>query len=81
MQLLHTGCLILVCSLVQHGSTQLGDTCSNFSKQAALLDDRKGEISLSHMDRLMMDCFSPTFRAFYMSNLHQSEFMSVFIGY
>ena len=29
-----------------------------------LKSDHKGEISLSNMDKLMMDCFYPTFRRF-----------------
>ena len=29
-----------------------------------LNSDPEGEISLSYMDRLMMDCFSPTFQSF-----------------
>ena len=29
----------------------------------------EGEISLSYMDRLMMDCFSPTFRRFFCQNI------------
>ena len=30
-----------------------------------LNSDPEGEISLSYMDRLMMDCFSPTFSRFF----------------
>ena len=30
-----------------------------------LNSDHEGEISLSYMDRLMMDCFSPTFPRFF----------------
>ena len=33
-----------------------------------LTSDPEGEISLSSMDRFMMDCFSPTFRGFYPNN-------------
>ena len=34
-----------------------------------LNSDPEGEISLSYMDRLMMDCFSPTFRRFFVRTL------------
>ena len=33
----------------------------------------EGEISLSYMDSLMMDCFSPTFHKFFLSKLKQSK--------
>ena len=41
-----------------------------FNQERGLLSpwlnsDPEGEISLSYMDRLMMDCFSPTFRSFF----------------
>ena len=34
-----------------------------------LNSDPEGEISLSYMDRLMMDCFSPTFLSFFVGTL------------
>ena len=44
--------------------------CRNFNQGRGLPSpwlnsDPEGEISLSYMDRLMMDCFSPTFSRFF----------------
>ena len=35
--------------------------------------DSEGEISLSYMDRLMMDCFSPTFPRFFFWNIKHKK--------
>ena len=38
-----------------------------------LNSDPEGEISLSYIDRLMMDCFSPTYTSFFCRNIKSKK--------
>ena len=43
-----------------------------------LNSDPEGEISLSYMDRLMMNCFSPTFPSFFCLNIKSPKHVNFF---